>query len=59
MICFLSYFYSANLPAPAEQQNADTIDLVALIIGPPIAFLTLGFGFWWIIAGFEVPKRWP
>jgi hypothetical protein len=59
MICFLIYLYSDNLPAPArpEQQDQDTIHIVATIIGPPIAFLILGFGVWWVIAGFEAPKR--
>ena len=47
MICFLIYF------APAEQQSPDTIYLVAIMIGPPIAFPTLVFAVWWIIAGFE------
>jgi hypothetical protein len=57
IICVWIGLYSADLPAPAEQQSPDTIHLVAIIVAPPIAFLILGFGVWWIIAGFEAPKH--
>jgi hypothetical protein len=59
-ICTSIYLYSVNLPAvaePQQQQGQDTIQLAAMIIGPPIAFLALGFGVWWVIAGFEAPKH--
>jgi hypothetical protein len=54
------YLYSdrINIAALAEpqQQSPNTIQLVAMIIGPPIALLVLGFGIRWIIVGFQKPK---
>jgi hypothetical protein len=59
MICSSIYLQSDNTPVLAEpqQQGQDTSQFVALLIGPPIAFLIFGFGVWWVIAGFRAPRR--
>jgi hypothetical protein len=59
IISYSIYLQSDNIPVLAEpqQQGQDTSQFVALLIGPPIAFIILGFGVWWIIAGFQAPRR--
>jgi hypothetical protein len=59
IISFLIDRFSDNIPSIVElqQHSQSTTQLVALVVGPPIALLVLGFVIWWIIAGFRAPRR--